>query len=31
MLGELLKLKPISIAVSGTHGKTSTSSMLGSI
>ena len=31
MLGELLKLKPLSIAVSGTHGKTSTSSMLGSI
>ncbi|MFQ6610784.1 MAG: Mur ligase domain-containing protein, partial [Fidelibacterota bacterium] len=31
LLGELLKLKPISIAVGGTHGKTSTSSMLGSI
>ena len=31
MLSELLKLKPISIAISGTHGKTTTSSMLGSI
>ncbi|NQU66804.1 MAG: UDP-N-acetylmuramate--L-alanine ligase [Candidatus Marinimicrobia bacterium] len=31
MLGELLKLKPISIAVGGTHGKTTTSSMLGSV
>ena len=31
MLGELLKLKKISIAVSGTHGKTTTSSMLGAI
>ena len=31
LLGELLKLKPISIAIGGTHGKTSTSSMLGSI
>lgn len=31
MLGELLKVKPISIGVAGTHGKTSTSSMLGSI
>ncbi len=31
MLGELLKLKPISIAVGGTHGKTTTSSMMGSI
>tara|TARA_B100000945_G_C20409820_1_gene611996 strand:+ start:1033 stop:2406 length:1374 start_codon:yes stop_codon:yes gene_type:complete len=31
MLSELLKLKPISIAISGTHGKTTSSSMLGSI
>jgi len=31
LLGELLKIKDISIAVSGTHGKTTTSSMLGSI
>ena len=31
MLGELLKVKSNSIAVSGTHGKTSTTSMLGSI
>ncbi|MBC8214594.1 MAG: UDP-N-acetylmuramate--L-alanine ligase [Candidatus Marinimicrobia bacterium] len=31
MLGELLKVKDISIAVGGTHGKTTTSSMLGSI
>ena len=31
MLGELLKLKKISIAVSGTHGKTTASSMLGAI
>ena len=31
MLSELLKVKPISIAISGTHGKTTTSSMLGSI
>ncbi len=31
MLGELLKLKPVSIGVAGTHGKTTTSSMLGSI
>ena len=31
MLGELLKLKKTSIAVSGTHGKTTTSSMLGAI
>tara|TARA_Y100001968_G_scaffold15374_2_gene12378 strand:- start:376 stop:1761 length:1386 start_codon:yes stop_codon:yes gene_type:complete len=31
MLGELLKVKQNSIAVSGTHGKTSTTSMLGSI
>jgi UDP-N-acetylmuramate--alanine ligase len=31
MLGELLKLKKTSIAISGTHGKTTSSSMLGSI
>ena len=31
MLAELLKLKPTSIAVAGTHGKTSTCSMLGEI
>ena len=31
MLGELLKLKETSIAISGTHGKTTTCSMLGSI
>ncbi len=31
MLGELLKLKEISIAISGTHGKTTTCSMLSSI
>ena len=31
MLGELLKLKKISIAISGTHGKTTTCSMLSSI
>ena len=31
LLGELIKIKEISIAVSGTHGKTTTSSMLGSI
>ena len=31
MLGELLKVKPISVAVAGTHGKTTTSSMLNSI
>ena len=31
MLGELLKLKQISIAVGGTHGKTTTTSMIGSI
>ena len=31
MLGELLKLKKNSIAISGTHGKTTTCSMLGSI
>ncbi len=31
MLGELLKLKKISIAISGTHGKTTSCSMLSSI
>ena len=31
LLGELIKIKEISIAVSGTHGKTTTSSMLGNI
>ncbi len=31
MLGELLKVKNTSIAIAGTHGKTSTSSILGSI
>ena len=31
MLSELLKVKSNSIAISGTHGKTTTSSMLGSI
>ena len=31
MLGELMKLKQISIGVSGTHGKTTTSSLLGVI
>ena len=31
MLAELLKVKKISIAISGTHGKTTTCSMLGSI
>ena len=31
MLAELLKVKETSIAVSGTHGKTTTSSLLGSI
>ena len=31
LLGELLKVKKTSIAVSGTHGKTTTSSMLGLI
>ena len=31
MLGELLKLKKMSIAISGTHGKTTTCSMLSSI
>jgi UDP-N-acetylmuramate--alanine ligase len=31
MLAELIKLKRISIAIAGTHGKTTSSSMLGSI
>ena len=31
MLAELLKVKNISIAIAGTHGKTTTCSMLGSI
>ena len=31
MLGELMKLKKISIGVAGTHGKTTTSSLLGNI
>ena len=31
MLGELINLKPTSIAVGGTHGKTTTSSMIGMI
>ena len=31
MLAELLKVKPTSIAISGTHGKTTTCSMLGEI
>ncbi|SVC37755.1 uncharacterized protein METZ01_LOCUS290609, partial [marine metagenome] len=31
MLAELLKVKPISIAIGGTHGKTTTCSMLGTI
>ena len=31
MLGELLKLNKTSVAISGTHGKTTTCSMLGSI
>jgi len=31
MLGELIAVKETSIAISGTHGKTSTSSMIGSI
>jgi UDP-N-acetylmuramate--alanine ligase len=31
MLGELISLKATSIAVGGTHGKTSTSSMIGSV
>ena len=31
LLGELLKVKEISVAVAGTHGKTTTSSMFGNI
>ena len=31
LLGELIKIKSISIAIAGTHGKTTTSSMLGNI
>lgn len=31
MLAELLKLKPTSIAVGGTHGKTTTTSLLGTV
>ena len=31
LLGEMLKIKDTSIAVAGTHGKTTTSSMIGSI
>ena len=31
LLGELIKIKDISIAISGTHGKTTTSSMIASI
>ncbi len=31
MLGEIIKLKPISIAVGGTHGKTTTTLMIGYI
>ena len=31
MLAELIRLKPISIGVSGTHGKTTTCSLIGSI
>ena len=31
MLGELLKVKPNSVAIAGTHGKTTTTSMLGVI
>jgi len=31
MLGELLKVKATSVAIAGTHGKTSTSSILGAI
>ena len=31
MLGELIAVKQTSIAVSGTHGKTSTSSMIGAV
>lgn len=31
MLAELLKLKPTSVAVGGTHGKTTTTSMIGAV
>ena len=31
MLGEIFKLKPTRIAISGTHGKTTTTSMIGQI
>jgi len=31
MLAELLKLKPISVAVGGTHGKTTTTSLIGTV
>ena len=31
LLGEIIKIKDISIAIAGTHGKTTTSSMLGNI
>jgi len=31
MLGEILKIKPVSIAIGGTHGKTTTTSMVGKI
>ena len=31
MLGELIAVKPTSIAIGGTHGKTSTTSMVGSV
>ena len=31
LLGEMIKIKKISLAVSGTHGKTTTSSMIGNI
>ncbi len=31
MLGELIAVKPTSIAIGGTHGKTSTTSMIGSV
>ena len=31
MLGELIALKPTSIAVGGTHGKTSTTSIIGAV
>ena len=31
LLGELIKIKDVSVGIAGTHGKTTTSSMLGSI